>query len=436
MDHQPPKNNQPPPPQAGKFKPRKPAKKISVGGIVPESVTSTVVVPTTTTTTTASSNNTDQHRRRQTQGRGGRGGRGTGRGSRAPIPQGKAFFTAQPAPQSGRGCNHHQQEPSTVTSGSIDNQSSTKTTLQQQRQSRRKRDDNNVGMDDEEIVGTLDEAVGYSLNISSGDIDKLGNHSVDNNNNNGTTGGSTANSNLERALLGKAASSQPFVGPNGYMYDSDSSDENNDMDDRDDIIVRNVGVQRPLTLPFPSTEEHGSHSKVALETNDVTTASSAPRTKESKSQFPFLNTDEDAYFLVQLPTRLPPILTKNDSTVPNSINNNMMSNNNNYNDPMAVHSDPDVRIVEPVAVATPAIQSNAFDNVLTNAKPGRIGTLKIYRSGRTALVIDPSPGSLDTSSTPVSPMYFMISFIIQTYCSFSFLFPALSHLQIAFHPLA
>ena len=399
MDH--PSN--PPPPQAGKFKPRKPAKKISVGGVVPETVTSTSTQPQ------------QQQPRRPSQGRGGRGG-GRGRGSRAPIPQGKAFFTAQPAPQSaGRG-NHNNSrstpiEPLTVTSGVTQNQPPM--TLQQQRQARRKRDGMNTGMDDEEIVGTLDEAVGYSLPVGSKNpLDSVGGPSKDHKNSS-----TTSSSNLERALLGQTAlSSQPYLGPNGYIYDSDSS-EDDENDESGDVVVRNVGVQRPLTLPFPSKERKDSYHHNNVTPDTIGSTVSAPVIKESKSQFPFLNTDDDnAYFLVQLPTRLPPVISNHDATRTNS--------HGNFNDPIAVpsSSDPDVRMVDPVAVATPSIQSNAFDNVLTNAKPGRIGKLKIYRSGRTVLVLDSSPNDDGTTtSTPVcSKVFVFITFLPLLHCCCSY----------------
>jgi hypothetical protein len=278
----------------------------------------------------------------------------------------------------------------------MESQSST-STLQQQRQARRKRDGNNTDMGDEEIVGTLDEAVGYSLNVSKSNMDQVGSQSTEQKNSNIADGGSASTSNLERALLGNSTTSQqPYLGPNGYIYDSDSSDDEKDHDNgaTNDVIMRNnVGVPRPLTLPFPNHGMKERHSNDTVDTSTATerTRPAAPATTEFQSHFPFLNTEEGSYFLVQLPTRLPPVMQRNDSST---------SSNNNINDPSKsdMNHDPDVRIVEPTTVATPSIQTNAFDNALIHAQPGRIGKLKIYRSGRTVLVLDdPSPSRMITS---------------------------------------
>jgi hypothetical protein len=366
----------PPPPssQAGKFKPRKPAKKISVGGgAAPDNVPSTAaVIPT---------------ENRQRQGRGGRGGRGErggGRGrGRSAIPQGRAFFTAQPPPQqiSARGINSRSQLQPAATTSLETNQTQPAPSLHQQKQARQRQDGSNNDIDDEEVVGTLDQEIGYnSLNDSSNNknIDNIGT-SQDK--------GTTATTNFERTLLGKNNNSHMSSsnGPNGYMYDSDSSDEGNVAFANGTSIYKNVGTQRPITLPFPSENEDKtrSYTNAAL---DI--PANAEETIKNPSNI--LNMDESKWLLVQLPTRLPPVVS-NDTNASNG--NSAISESN------SMHNDPEVRIVEPSAVATSPIQRNAFDNVLQDSKPGRIGRLKVYRSGKMTLELD-SPD--DDRGGPVS----------------------------------
>jgi hypothetical protein len=84
-----------PPSQKGKFKPRKPAKKIHVGvaeaaTVVPDPAPSSAVQRAASVSAAqAATAGTGRGGR----GQGREGGRGTGRG-RAPVPQGQVFFTA------------------------------------------------------------------------------------------------------------------------------------------------------------------------------------------------------------------------------------------------------------------------------------------------------------------------------------------------------
>jgi RNA polymerase III RPC4 len=392
MEQPPP--NPPPTQQAGKFKPRKPAKKIHVGGVVPEPVTST---STTGTQQGGRQNRTARHGGRFGNGRNAMG-RGFGRGSRAPIPQGRAFFTAPQVVPVGTAANQNRQQqpqPMTVTSTDTTANNTTGTTAAPptiQTQSRRKRNDNNnTGVDDEEIVGTLEEGVGFSLDIS--------NENKSSRNENNSKGSNATASNLERALLGTGKISQVYQGPNGCVYDSDSSTDEDDIaqNEINGITMRNVGVQRPLTLPFSSTNSTKKDGDVAsIDLNNGNTIN-AGTTLETKKSLTFLNTKQDGYFLVQLPTRLPTgIVTPNSNNT--DINTGTNDSHHHSNDPMGSGSDPEVRIVEPLTVATPSSESNAFDNVLLQHKqPGRIGKLLIYQSGKTILRID----SPNNTSDPV-----------------------------------
>lgn len=43
-------------------------------------------------------------------------------------------------------------------------------------------------------------------------------------------------------------------------------------------------------------------------------------------------------------------------------------------------------------VSTPSIDLHAFDNVLTTAEPGRLGKIRVHRSGKTVLVLEADDG--------------------------------------------
>lgn len=362
-------NNVPPPPQAGKFKPRKPAKSTTTNRVVvPEHVPSTHVPsqPRTSSTAAGRGGRGSHHHGQHSRGSGSRGGRPN---MSTPIVQGQAFFTAPPVVGRGRLQNNNNM-PLAVTS----NAAATTTIGPPQRPSRRKRDDpHNQTGGDEEIVGTLDEAVGYNaLNVSSSSSQQ---------NRSNVLSTSAVASDVQKAerVLGKLTS--PYThGPNGTMYDdSDSSDDeqnnnNNHHHEMDDIIVetRQLGVPRPLTLPFPHHHRHpvatapvDTTPTTNLQDPDTTTTTVPP---PQCQQFPFWNTNDHAYCLVQLPTRLPPVIAAEPVVA---------------STPM----DPEVRMVDAPTVVTTT--PPGFDQeVLLQAPPGRMGTLKVYRSGRTVLVLE------------------------------------------------
>lgn len=357
-----------PPSQAGKFKPRKPAKKISVASTA---AAATVAVPDGAPSSLVAGLGRGSRigGGRSGGGRdGGRGRDGEGRGSRAPMPQGKAFFTAQPAPTAGSS----RQRRSAAGSA---------TTAQQQQQQQQHRSDRQgnasgvkrEGATEEEIVGTLEEGVGSHVPAkvqSSGDSNKFSRD--------------TAQSAFERALMG--GEDNNFAGhnhgPDGYLYDSDSSREERQQSSR--RPGKSSATPQPLTLPFPPVGgvEDSRGALYPLQ-ND---SSLQRQGKPQQSPFVDLNNkkalkaERDAWFLVQWPTRLPPVKQQQ----------------------ATMKSDPDmvdtedavsVKTEETATVATAPMQLNAFDNALTKAVPGRIGKLKIYKSGKTVLVIEGPDGS-------------------------------------------
>jgi RNA polymerase III RPC4 len=288
----------PPPSQAGKFKPRKPAQAIAVSSGNP-------AVPSSS-----------------------RGRRRSPAAVRV-APQGKAYFTAQPAGRVAVTGPPRQEV-------------------------------------DEEIVGTLDQAVGATISVSAAQQRDAGTRPV-------------ASAPFSERAGGSAVATAHLPGSSdggGYMYyDSDSSMEYELALTRD----THGSVPRPLTLPlippvgnsdenehaaleggFAATSQHGSNSVQA----------SLPNQNREPSFIPAAN----EWCLVQLPTRLPFVLpTKNESDAE------------------------EVKIVETASVATPPIQEEAFDNALLQARaPGRLGRILVYASGRTVFVTDD-----DEEGTPV-----------------------------------
>jgi RNA polymerase III RPC4 len=367
------------PSQAGKFKPRKPAKKITIGGI--DAAGATIVAPDS-----APSSSVAPRSDGRSGGRGRRGGRGArdggrgGRMPRAPMPQGQAFFTAQPAvATSGR-----QRRQSANASTSLDamahqpqNRGAANAPLGGgglQLQSRFA-----VGTE-EEIVGTLECAVGSMLpptTVSSGTETTKFNRD-------------TAQTAFERALMGgedTASMGGPANGLDGHWYDSDSSrdDEEQRRESKRNAdmsaITPSTSVQMPLSLPF---------SPVGYASPDRHADESTPQRRENPLLPPFDNSgnpnalqrENDSWFLVQLPTRLPPI-QQQDAPHPTEPKSEKVDDGGHF---LAHHE-------EVAAVATAPMQVNAFDNALTNAVPGKIGTIKVYKSGKTVLVLEGANGS-------------------------------------------
>jgi hypothetical protein len=283
----------PPPSQAGKFKPRKPARAIAA---------SSAGNPTA-----ASS----------------RGRRRTPAAARV-APQGKAYFTAQPA---GGGV---------VTAPSRQEV-------------------------DEEIVGTLDQAVGATFSQSASQQRDVGTRPAASGPFSERAGGfAVATTHLPSSSDG-----------GGYIYyDSDSSMEDEFAPTRD----AHESIARPLTLPLFSsvgisdesleydtsagglsaTFQNGPNSVQTSRSNQNLEVSFLPKANE--------------WCLVQLPTRLPIMLpNKNEADLD------------------------EVKVIETAPVATPPIQEEAFDNALLQARaPGRLGRLLVYESGKTVFVTDDS----------------------------------------------
>jgi hypothetical protein len=352
----------PPPSQQGKFKPRKPVKKIKPGaatassGIQPsEAPSSAAAVGTAAYNATNDRGGRGGRGRGADGGRGGRGGRGRGR---TPLPQGKVFFTAGAKQQTGAA---------------------------KKRVSAATRMQNREVDPSEEVVGQLDSAIG----TSTGKQSDMGKKSV--------------LDSMDYEEMDHNAEPQGGRGGKGFtlegvFYDSDSSEE----EERNKRRVRQTNV-KPVELPFPDVvvplgvgakgrpvmydipQPKAELSDPSLQ-NEVETPESGLSPFVDLEQKEGLKWEQDSWFLVQLPTRLPP-LQQNvpEGTAQGSDNDEPTTEEvtSGEGNPMQIISE----------LVTPPVQANSFDNALVNAVPGRLGKLVVYKSGKTVLVMDGPDGT-------------------------------------------
>lgn len=353
----------PPPAQAGKFKPRKPVKKISRPG-----ETSTADAPTSSSTPTvafapSTDNNASRSEResegRDGRGRGGRGGRGRGRG---PIPSGRVFFTGGEKPSASAKRKAATEKAAGLIRAKSKDQEAT-----------------------EEVVGQLETAIGSSKGAGLG-----GPNSMD------------YTEEYQQSNFGDQAEKGSFA-MEGFMYDSDSSRE----EERAKGKSKQYSTIEPLELPFPSEPlPLGIGSSVRPVAYESSTGNPSPDAVPSEQGVAIVNQDaaepsvcpfvdpkdkeklsweQNSWFLVQLPTRLPPLQPKT------------------TDGPMPVYSaeDPidDINVEDPNQLAaisdlvTPPITAKSHDNVLTGVAPGRIGRILVYKSGKTVLKLEGPDGS-------------------------------------------
>jgi hypothetical protein len=393
----------PPPSQKGVFKPRKPKRIVQPG-----ETSATVDGASGGTGTTSSSSATvvafdpstsgggrgggrgdgpanrygNRNNNSSNDGRGGRGGRGGGRG-RSPAPQGRVFFTGgerKPATKSS-------------TSGSASKRKSTEKGIEPGKSGQRgnpsesSSNSRDVADSTEEVVGQLETAIG-------------GHHGKNKNDGKGKTGGILGGSNDKMDYYDDEADGATGtrntmdIGVPGCMYDSDSSD--------DGSLTRKdprTGFMAPMELPFPTT------------TNPEDTASSRQPARVGKDRIRNSNTspswtspfgsvhegkvtfeETNSWFLVQLPTRLPPLKQRNP---PPANSTSMGHDDDDGMDGMVADSAPSNDAVvhsDFSEVITPPVMTSDFDNSLEGVAPGQIGRILVYKSGKTVLVMDGPDG--------------------------------------------
>lgn len=374
----------PPPSQAGRFKPRKPAKKIGTP-LNSDVIGATGGIPST-------QQQQQQHQRTSSSGggrhSGGRswnrgggrdnrslagdrgGGRGYGSSGRFTLPQGQAFFT--PNTSSTGGVTGYNSRGSSSTLGRIliqgmdargNNVTAPAITPSAliARNAKLKREAAEANTS-EEIVGMLDEeGIGSvpSSSIGTNKSAKANTKTLDED--------LVLHENERKGLV------KEIVPTFDDVYDSDTSSDDDGSNKVEHLNIQKETYKPPLKLPMPST--------IRFPLNETQSQ------KRPLPTSPFVHPDDyegiqfekDNLFLVQLPTRLPPMLSTNE----------LLSNEGNIkSEPGASEHHNQHQQLPIAAVATPSLLSHAFDNSLTSTIPGRIGKIKVYRSGKTVLVME------------------------------------------------
>jgi hypothetical protein len=380
----------PPPSQRGKFRPKKPQKKTTKVAAPAEASSSAppAAAPTEPGAVASQRNtapiveaNRGGGRGRGGRGRGGRGGRGRGR---IPIPQGTVFFTGgeKKTAASAKGSSSSK---TSITPGTSQSKTASK--------SKYGKSPNDVST--EEVVGQLETAIGG-------------------------TGRAKKNSILERDSGrdyedddGPMENVSEAINLNltaGCLYDSDSSD------DRSTRKPRNfTPMISPLELPFPEKPlPIGVGSLSRRESYDVPTVGKPDsanstmidfndNTNDSKSASPFVALhkandvaeENNSWFLVQLPTRLPPMQKNFTSSETGTVEDDEMGNaedNENVADSAPSSSDVNNAMNNISEVIVPPVTTGSFDNGLDKIAAGRIGKMLVYKSGKTVLVMDGPDG--------------------------------------------
>mmetsp|Transcript_13964 Transcript_13964/g.38604 ORF Transcript_13964/g.38604 Transcript_13964/m.38604 type:complete len:422 (-) Transcript_13964:62-1327(-) len=376
-----------PPSQAGRFKPRRAPKKIRPGAASAKDGKPTPVVVGSSSTsqapasagTSASSagRGTGGRRGRGETGRGGRG-RGRGRG-RIPVQQGQAFFTgSQAAPAKGA---------SSARSGSSGGGgggglSKTAAAVARKMQASGAVNTNqppsaadNVAPT-EEIVGMMEEAVGGVA------PDAVKSKTA-------TIGGSTMK---ETENLG--GGSKTLEDESGYTYDSDSSRESRRsfgrglMPDQEPLRLPFPGLSAPVSIGSPALEEDSNHvPPITTSSHQQTVVSRDPRRPSPfvTNQDPQVyEREKESWLLVQLPTRLPPMKS--------SLQAEKQEGDADLQADEQLQSDK----IDVADVATKPVRLDHFDNSLAKTKPGRLGVIRVHKSGKTVLVLKAEDGSETT----------------------------------------
>lgn len=343
----------PPPSQQGKFKPRKPKKVPKPGASSPTPITTPSSTPTVNFAPSTF------------EGRGGRGrggrGRGRGRGGRAPVPSGKTFFTGADKPKQA---------------------AVRKKTVVVDRIKSKDTDPN------EEIIGTLDTAIGSSGKEKDA--------------------GKTSFLDSMDYFEGGFYDDEPQGGAgrsnlalDDLMYDSDSSQE--ELKGR----LKQATIA-PVQLPFPTeklpvgvgvTKRPVNYEVPDARADTAVGYASIEKKNSGNTEFseslasPFVDQhlknnllwEQKSWFLVQFPTRLPPLKHRED--VPPAESDGETK----------VEAEAQNNASSISEVVTPPIVKGSFDNKLVHTAPGRIGKMVVYKSGKTVLVMEGPNGSSKVS---------------------------------------
>lgn len=366
----------PKPSQRGKFRPKKPQKKVSK----PAAATATTGAASSASPSIKSTNPGEGSIPRRNdstieasggrgrgRGRGGRGRGGRGRG-RIPIPQGTVFFTGGEK----------------KTAASAKGSTAKRTTISAgESRSSRKSDDaagksgrDLIDTSTEEVVGQLDTAIGGSGNTKKESV--LERDYGDYVDEEGPPVASTMNLNISA----------------NCMYDSDSSDEGSTKKSKTMSLIA------PLELPFATRSLSERVEPDVTNSTHIDDHNCGDYPESAQPASPFVAMDKtdgihdenNSWFLVQLPTRLPP-MQKNFSRQENDNDDaegGEVADRNTTIDSAASSANNNV-MNNLSEVAVPPVTTSCFDHGLDKNAPGKIGKILVYKSGKTVLVLD-GPG--------------------------------------------
>jgi hypothetical protein len=378
----------PPPSQKGKFKPRKPAKKankVTVGSTVgvtpPTAATAAAAVapPAAAAASPASKKEMPPRAR-----------------GRPPVPQGQVFFTGNNKPAAAPSVKKRS------TSAAASRKKSPETSSRDGASARKPIDVNNDDNDNnEEVIGTLDRSIGAL--VAEAETKKKSSGK-------GPESSSSASKKKdplesmdmmdfeEDPSIPASRRSTSGFGMDGFYYDSDSSSDDDGERNNRRRVISNI---RPTTLPFrPHPAPAGVGGKDQSEAYTLNQIPKESQPGDSLDQMdlgetenyssPFvdgslqkdLKWERDSWFLVQLPTRLPPLQQSS-----------KRRSNASVKPPEIVSSNDDVtqaQLGDIDEVVTKPVSEDSFDNTLKTAAPGRIGKIKVYKSGKAVLVMEGS----------------------------------------------
>lgn len=353
-----------PPSQAGRFKPRKPPKKIRIGATTPAAAPPAAAAPAPSE---------QSSRRGRGRGRGKGRGRGRGRGGgRAPTPHGAVFFTGNAPPNvaSKKKAASSKSAPSASSAAKGSKSRATKTVTKME-------------STEEIVVGEMDVGVGGAELVDTPEQTKK-------------KASRPVKMEAEQETTTRKTSStfESMVD----TYDSDSSEEGQATA----ANQANVSIP-PTELPFPVAPLPVGIGASSLD-SERPVMYSFQQQQESKKEknepllmeiqkdaplvSPFvdwtdakLRQDErDSWFIFQFPTRLPELKS---TAVPDAVTSDNPSSSQT----------PDTVQSMPAGVATPSTVTSTFDNALSRAFPGRLGKIVVYKSGKTELVMGGDNGT-------------------------------------------
>jgi hypothetical protein len=217
----------------------------------------------------------------------------------------------------------------------------------------------------------------------------------------------------------------------GYTYDSDSSRETKG---KFGMAFRKIVMpeEEPLKLPFPPkknvapgighnyhpqdpmnaimNDDDDDHAMVPLaatsgqQPNQVpgtnyTTSAPIAMTTSGQTPSPFvhvnhkeaLEEEKRSWFLVQFPTRLPPLRSSLGDSANNNPDTTTAAGTGGDEEELAALNQ--TMKLDTAEVATPPVRVDCFDNAMSSALPGRLGKIKVYKSGKTILVLTAPDGT-------------------------------------------